>query len=124
MSAHKCNINTDQSADDSNIQSNNNYATPADNFNLNNTKEVAQSPDICINEDIITTSPTLYGGSQINIPQNVTSETEYDHRTGFWKSNLSNTSNWKIHKQNSYFKGQISKFLLQNVTLVVSYPLY
>ena len=59
-SAHK-GISTDKSVNDSNIQSNNNFATPADIFNRDNDSELAQSPDICINENIITPSPTLYG---------------------------------------------------------------
>ena len=63
------------------MQSNNNFATPADIFNRDSEKELAQSPDICINKNIITPSPTLYGGSQTNTPQNLTRETEYNHRT-------------------------------------------
>ena len=73
-SPHKS-INTDKSVKDSNIQSNNNFATPADIFHQYNEKEFAQSSEICIKEDIITPSPTLYCGSQTNTPQNVTSET-------------------------------------------------
>ena len=59
-SPHKSS-NTDKSVNGSNIQSNNNVATPADIFNRDNEKELAQSPGICINENIITPSPTLYG---------------------------------------------------------------
>ena len=73
-SPHKC-INTDKSVNNSNIQNNYNSATPAGVFHRDNEKELAQSPDICINKNIITPSPTLYDGSQINTPQNVTSET-------------------------------------------------
>ena len=72
-SPHK-NINTDRNVNNSNIQSNNNFATPADIFNQDNEKELAESPDICINKNIITPSPTLYGGSQINTSQNLTRE--------------------------------------------------
>ena len=43
--------------------------------------ELTQSPDICIKKNIITPSPTLYGGSQTNTPQNLMRETEYNHRT-------------------------------------------
>ena len=82
------NISTDKSekndknVNDLNIRSiNNNFVTPADIFNRDNKKELTQSPDICINKNIITLSPTLYGGSQINTPQNLTSETEYNHKT-------------------------------------------
>ena len=81
-SPHK-NINTDRNVNNSNIQSNNNFATPADIFNQDNEKELAESPDICINKNIITPSPTLYGGSQINTSQNLTRETEYNHRKSF-----------------------------------------
>ena len=81
-SPHK-NINTDKNVNDSIIQSNNNLATPADTFNRENEKELAQSRDICINKNIITPSPTLYGGYQINTPQNLTREAEYNHRTTF-----------------------------------------
>ena len=52
-------INTDKNVNDSDIQSNNNFAIPADIFNRDNEKELAQSPNICINENIITPSPTL-----------------------------------------------------------------
>ena len=54
--------------------------TPADIFNRDNERELTQSPDICIKKNIITPSPTLYGGSQINTSQNLASETEYNHR--------------------------------------------
>ena len=74
------NFNTDKNVNNSNIQSNNNFATPADIFNRDNEKELSQSPDICINKNIIIPSPTLYGGSQTNTPQNLTRETEYNHR--------------------------------------------
>ena len=47
----------------------------------NRVHNVNKSPDICINKNIITPSPTLYGGSQTNTPQNLTRETEYNHRT-------------------------------------------
>ena len=77
------NFNTDKNVNNSNIQSNNNFATPADIFNRDSEKELAQSPDICINKNIITPSPTLYGGSQTNTLQNLTRETEYNHRASF-----------------------------------------
>ena len=64
-SARKNNINTGKSVSDSDIQSNNNFATPADIFNQDNANELAQRPDICINQIIITPLPTLYAGSQI-----------------------------------------------------------
>ena len=35
------------------FQSNNNFATPADNFNRDNEKELSQSPDICINQILL-----------------------------------------------------------------------
>ena len=47
----------------------------------NRVHNVNKSPDICINKNIITPSPTLYGGSQTNTPQNLMRETEYNHRT-------------------------------------------
>ena len=78
-SPHKS-FNTDENVNNSNIQSKNNFATPADIFNRDSEKELAQSPDISINKNIITPSPTLYGGSQTNTPQNLTRETEYNHR--------------------------------------------
>ena len=56
-SLHK-NFNTDKNVNNSNIQSNNNSATPADIFNRDSEKELAQSPDICINKNNITPSPT------------------------------------------------------------------
>ena len=40
-------------SNDSNIQSNNNFATPADIFNRDNNNEHSRSSDICINENII-----------------------------------------------------------------------
>ena len=58
-SAHKSYINTNQSVSDSDIQSDNNFATSADIFNRGNANELAQSPDICINDNIVTPSPTL-----------------------------------------------------------------
>ena len=67
-SPHK-NFNTDENVNNSNIQSNNNFATPADIFNRDNEKDFAQSPNICIYKNIVTPSPTLYGGSQTNTPQ-------------------------------------------------------
>ena len=76
-SPHK-NFNADKNVNNSNIQSNNNFATPADIFNRDN--ELAQSPDICISKNIITPSPNFYGGSQTNTPQNLTREIEYNHR--------------------------------------------
>ena len=84
-SPHK-NVNSDKNVNDSNIKSNNILATPADIFNRDNEKELAQkelaqSSDICLNKNIITPSPTLYGGSQINTLQNLTNEAEYNHRT-------------------------------------------
>ena len=80
-SPHKS-INTDKNVKDLNIRSiNNNFVTPADIFNRDNKKELTQSPDMCINKNIITLPPTLYGGSRINTPQNLTSETEYNHKT-------------------------------------------
>ena len=79
-SPHK-NFNTDKNVNNSIIQSNNNFTTPGDIFNRDSEKELTQSPDICINKNIITPSPTLYGGSQTNTPQNLTRETEYNHRT-------------------------------------------
>ena len=103
-SLHK-NFNTDKNVNNSNIQSNNNFATPADIFNQDNEKELAQSPDICINKNIITPSPTLYGGSQINTPQNLTRETEYNPRTS--SSPITEAPEKPTNK--SYFKGQRSK---------------
>lgn len=55
----KCNpssayINFQKFSKDSNIQSNNNYATSADIFNRNNINELTLSPEICINKNIIT----------------------------------------------------------------------
>ena len=79
--AHKSNINTDKRVNDPDIQNNNNFAIPADTFNRDNEKGLAQSSDIFINENIIRPSLSLCGGSQINTPQNVRSETEYNHRT-------------------------------------------
>ena len=78
-SPHK-NVNSDKNVNDSNIKSNNSLATPADIFNRDNEKELAQSFDICLNKNIITPSATLYGGSQINTLQNLTNEAEYNHR--------------------------------------------
>ena len=80
-SAHNSNINTDKSVNDSNIQSNNNLATPSDIFDRGNANELTQRTDICINENIITPSPTLYVGSQINILQSAATETEYNYWT-------------------------------------------
>ena len=74
-------INADKSVNDSNIQSNNRFATPADIIHRDNEKELAQSSEIFINKDIITLSSTLHSGSQTNTPQNVMSKTEYNHRT-------------------------------------------
>ena len=80
-SAHNSIINTDKRVNDSNIQSNNNFATPSDIFNWSNPSELTQRTDTCINENIITPSPTLYVGSQINILQSKTTEMEYNYRT-------------------------------------------
>ena len=41
--AHKSSINTDKSVNDSDIQSNNNFATPADISNQDNANELPQS---------------------------------------------------------------------------------
>ena len=52
-SPHK-NINTDKNVSDSDIQSNNNFATPADIFNRDNEEELAQSHGICKYYHLIT----------------------------------------------------------------------
>ena len=104
MSPYKS-INIEKNVNDSNIQSNNYFASPADIFNRDNEKKLAQSSDICINENIITQSPNLYGGSQINTPLNVTSETEYNHRTS--SSPITEVPEKPTNK--SYSKGLRSK---------------
>lgn len=70
----------DKSSNNSNFQSNNNFATSSDIFNRDNKKELAQSRHICFNENFITSWSALCGRSQMSTPQNVTNETEYNHR--------------------------------------------
>ena len=79
-SAHKDNVNTEKSVSDSNIQSNNNFATPADIFNRDNASRPIQKRNIDI-KDVIPSSFNLHDGSRINTPQNVTSETKHNHIT-------------------------------------------
>ena len=103
-SAQKSNINTDKSVNDSNIQSNNNYASPdaspTDVFNRDNTNELAQS-SICINENFITPLPVLYDRSKINTPQNIKSETVTSEKaTTGNKSNEEKVATSKDHWRN------------------------
>lgn len=58
-SAHRSNIETDKSANDLNIQSSNSFTTPADIFIQDNATKVTQTPKICIDDNVILSSPNL-----------------------------------------------------------------
>ena len=52
-------IKTGKSANDPNIQSSNSFTTPADIFIQDNATKVTQSPKICIDDNVILSSPNL-----------------------------------------------------------------